>query len=42
MYPELFKDIDPMENLRMYYAEYLPSLRLDGIFFYGLRSSDIN
>jgi ABC-type Fe3+-hydroxamate transport system substrate-binding protein len=42
MYPELFKDVDPMENLRVYYAEYLPSLQLDGIFFYGLRSTDIN
>jgi ABC-type Fe3+-hydroxamate transport system substrate-binding protein len=42
MYPELFEDVDPMENLKAYYAEYLPSLPLEGIFFYNLRSIDIN
>jgi hypothetical protein len=42
IYPELFEDVDPVENLRAYYAEYLPSLPLEGIFFANLRSTDIN
>ncbi|MDR0719612.1 MAG: ABC transporter substrate-binding protein [Treponema sp.] len=42
MYPELFEDVDPLENLKAYYAEYLPSLPLEGIFFYNLSSTDID
>lgn len=34
LYPELFEDVDPLQNLKDYYAEYLPEIPFDGIFFY--------
>ena len=34
MYPELFEDIDPLQNMKDFYAEYLPSLPFEGTFFY--------
>ena len=34
MYPELFDDTDPLQNMKDYYAEYLPMLPFEGTFFY--------
>jgi len=32
LYPELFEDIDPIANLRDYYAKYLPQVEITGNF----------
>ena len=36
LYPEAFKDIDPVKNLHDYYAAYLPELKYDGTFMIPL------
>ena len=36
LYPEAFKDIDPVGNLNNYYKTYLPELKYDGTFMIHL------
>lgn len=36
LYPEAFKDIEPVKNLHDYYAAYLPELKYDGTFMIHL------
>lgn len=36
LYPETFKDIDPVGNLNNYYKTYLPELKYDGTFMIHL------
>ncbi|MDR2456663.1 MAG: ABC transporter substrate-binding protein [Deltaproteobacteria bacterium] len=35
MYPDLFADLTPEENLKAYYKEFLPELKYTGIFMLG-------
>ncbi|SHM77074.1 ABC transporter substrate-binding protein [Gracilibacillus kekensis] len=41
MYPEEMTGIDPLENLKQYYGEFLPTLPLEGAFFYQLHADEI-
>lgn len=40
LYPEAFKDIDPVKNLNDYYKTYLPELKYDGTFMIHLEKKD--
>ena len=39
LYPEAFKDIDPVKNLNDYYKTYLPELKYDGTFMIHLNKN---
>ena len=40
LYPEAFKDIDPVKNLNDYYKTYLPELKYDGTFMIHLNKNE--
>lgn len=41
MHPDEMTDVNPLENLKQYYSEFLPTLPFEGTFFYHLTAEDI-